>query len=234
MMVTSARCREACHGCNKNILKHNSFVVCKNCNRICHAKCATKLYKFDFIEDSWSCWESCSKEVTRYNPFKSFRYDKYSHSNNNSFNEIKQIENILDNCSSYNMQELNDLIKANKSTFSIKFNNIDGVTSNFDLFSTKLLSTNNQISILTFAETNLDECNKNLFNIQGYQPPIYQSKINGKSKGSGLAIYVREPFLFTVTEEYNQCSPNLESLFITIANTEKPLTIGVIYRPPNG
>ena len=25
MMVTSARCREACHGCNKNILKHNSF-----------------------------------------------------------------------------------------------------------------------------------------------------------------------------------------------------------------
>ena len=111
------------------------------------------------------------------------------------------------------MQELNDLIKANKSTFSIMFNNIDGVTSNFDLFSTKLLSTNNQISILTFAETNLDECNKNLFNIQGYQPPIYQSKINGKSKGSGLAIYVREPFLFTVTEEYNQCSPNLESLF---------------------
>ena len=73
-----------------------------------------------------------------------------------------------------------------------------------------------------------------MFNIQGYQPPIYQSKINGKSKGSGLAIYVREPFLFTVTEEYNQCSPNLESLFITISNTEKPLTIGVIYRPPNG
>ena len=89
------------------------------------------------------------------------------------------------------------------------FNNIDGVTSNFDLFSTKLLSTNNQISILTFAETNLDECNKNLFNIQCFQPPIYQSKINGKSKGSGLAIYVREPFLFKVTEEYNQCSPNL-------------------------
>ena len=97
MMVTSARCREACHGCNKNILKHNSFVVCKNCDRICHAKCATKLYKFDFIEDSWSCWECCSKEVTRYNPFKSFRYDKYSHPNNNSFNEIKKIENILDN-----------------------------------------------------------------------------------------------------------------------------------------
>ena len=91
------------------------------------------------------------------------RYLAYK--NNNSFNEIKQIENILDNCSSYNMQELNDLIKANKSTFSIMFNNIDGVTSNFDLFSTKLLSTNNQISILTFAETNLDECNKNLFNI---------------------------------------------------------------------
>ena len=58
--------------------------------------------------------------------------------------------------------------------------------------------------------------------------------MNGKSKGSGLAIYVREPFLFTVMEEYNQCSPNLESLFITISNTEQPLTIGVVYRPPSG
>ena len=72
-----------------------------------------------------------------------------------------------------------------------------------------------------------------MFNIQGYQPSIYQSKINGKSKGSGFVIYVREPFLFTVTEEYNECSPNLESFFITISNTEKPLTIGVVYRPPN-
>ena len=90
------------------------------------------------------------------------------------------------------------------------------------------------VRLIINAETNQDECDKNLFNIQGYQPSIYQSKINGKSKGSGFVIYVREPFLFTVTEEYNECSPNLESLFITISNTEKRLTIGVVYRPPNG
>ena len=38
--------------------------------------------------------------------------------------------------------------------------NIDGVTSNFDLFSTELMLKNEELSILTPAETNLDECNK--------------------------------------------------------------------------
>ena len=40
---------------NKNILKHNKFVICNKCQKICHAKCANKLYNFNFIEDSWVC-----------------------------------------------------------------------------------------------------------------------------------------------------------------------------------
>ena len=55
-----------------------------------------------------------------------------------------------------------------------------------------------------------------------------------KNKGSGIAIYLKETFLFTVSEEHNQCSPNLETLFITLNNTETPIMIGVAYRPPNG
>ena len=42
------------------------------------------------------------------------------------------------------------------------FKNIDGVTSNFDLFSTEITSTNDKLSVITLAETNLDECNKKL------------------------------------------------------------------------
>ena len=30
------------------------------------------------------------------------------------------------------------------------------------------------------------------------------------------------------------CSPNLESLFIEITNSNQPITVGVTYRPPNG
>ena len=113
------------------------------------------------------------------------------------------------------------------------FKNIDGVTSNFDLFSTEITSTNDKLSVITLAETNLDECNKNLFTIRGYQS-VYQSKITGKHKGSGLAIYLKDVFLHTKKDELSQCTPHLESLFISINNTDNPLTIGVIYRPPNG
>ena len=44
------------------------------------------------------------------------------------------------------------------------FKNIDGVTSNFDLFSTELMLKNEELSVLTLAETNLDECNKKNLN----------------------------------------------------------------------
>ena len=64
-------------------------------------------------------------------------------------------------------------MKNSIEPLSIMFKNIDGVTSNFDLFSTEITSTNDKLSV---AETNLDECNKNLFNINGYQS-VYQSKI---------------------------------------------------------
>lgn len=83
------------------------------------------------------------------------------------------------------------------------------------------------------AETNSDACQKDLYNLIGYKS-IYQSKIANKEKGSGLGIYIDEKFEFCSRDELNQCTANLESLFITLTNTIKPLTIGVIYRPPNG
>ena len=30
------------------------------------------------------------------------------------------------------------------------------------------------------------------------------------------------------------CTPNIETLFVTITNTTEPVIIGVVYRPPNG
>ena len=233
-MAASTRYRESCHGCSKNILKHHSFVTCKICERICHGKCSDKIYTYNFIDESWCCWECSSKEEARYNPFKSYRYDKYSNPDTNNSNEISQIENVLENCSRYNFKELNDALKNESSSVSIMFENIDGVASNFDLFSTKVISATNEISFITLAETNLDECNKDLFSIEGFQPPIYQSKLNGKTKGSGLAIYVKDNLLYTDSEEFNQCSLNLESLFVKITNTNEPILVGVIYRPPKG
>ena len=151
----------------------------------------------------------------------------------NIFSEIHQIENLHKNCNRFDLRELNNhIMKTSTEPLSIMFKNIDGVTSNFNLFSTEITSTNDKLSVITLGETNLDECNKNLFNIRGYQS-VYQSKITGKHKGSGLAIYLKDVFLHTQKDEWRQCTSHLESLFISINNTDTPLTIGVIYRPPN-
>ena len=69
--------------------------------------------------------------------------------------------------------------------------------------------------------------------MSGYQS-IYQSKIKDKQKGSGLAIYIADSLEFCETVDYNQCSENLEALFVTIKNTSEVLTVGVVYRPPSG
>ena len=232
-MDINSRNKEICHGCSKNMLKHHRFVICNNCEKICHAKCADKLYRFNLIEDSWCCWECSSLEESRYNPFKSYKYDKYSQPDTNIFEEIHKLEHILNDCKRLNYSELKSLIAKSNDPLSITFKNIDGVASNFDTFSTELMLNNSNISILALAETNLDETNKNLYNLPSFQSE-YQSKIPGKSKGSGLAIYVKENFLYTRKEEFCQCTPNLESLFISINNTETPTYIGVVYRPPNG
>ena len=232
-MVISTKSRETCHSCSKNILKHHSFVICKTCDKICHSKCANKVYTFNFIENNWCCWECSSLEETRYNPFKSYRYDKYSQPDIESFDEIHQLENLLNSCKRYTFHELGSQVKNSNEQLSIMFKNIDGVTSNFDLFSTELMLKNEELSVLTLAETNLEECYKNIFKIQGFES-IYQSKIIGKHKGSGLAIYVKEAFLFTKLDAFSQCSSNLESLFISINNAENPIIVGVLYRPPSG
>ena len=63
---------------------------------------------------------------------------------------------------------------------------------------------------------------------------IYQSKQSAKSKGSGVAMYIHKKYNFTKITKVSQCTVNLEALFVTITNTEAPLTVGVLYRPPNG
>ena len=234
MMVTSTRPIEKCQGCSKNILKHHRLAVCDLCQNICHSKCATKVYNFDHISKTWLCGECSSVAETKYNPFKSCQYDKYSQSDTENFSELHTIDHILESCRQYSYNEMKEFfVKYNKPPLSIVFNNIDGVTTNFDVFSNELQPILSELSAITIAETNLEECNKNLFKINGFQS-IYQSKDPNKHKGSGLAIYVKDNFQFTVNDEFSKRSSNLESLFITISNTSIPTIIGVMYRPPSG
>ena len=62
----------------------------------------------------------------------------------------------------------------------------------------------------------------------------YQSKMEGKDKGSGVALYIHNAFNYTELSDVSCCTKNLESIFVEITNTSTPITTGVIYRPPSG
>ena len=134
-----------------------------------------------------------------------------------AFSELNHVDQLLQNCVPHKISYINRLLSldTHKNNLSVFYNNIDGVTSNFDNLSAELSPMKSKFSIITLAETNLDVENKDLFRLNGYQS-IYQSKIAGKRKGSGLAIYIKEEFICKPNEKFNQCSKNMESLFITI------------------
>ena len=78
----------------------------------------------------------------------------------------------------------------------------------------------------------MDTDQGDLYHLPGYEP-IIQSKIPGKKKGSGLAMYANEKLVHSHCDVQSQCSKNLETLFIKITNLDKPMALGVVYRPPS-
>ena len=181
------------------------------------------------------CLQCLSNKKPVYNPFENIGYDKHDPFNMVECDDINTISEILKSCQAHDEASFNSIISnpvnSGKDTMSITFNNIDGNASNFDAFITDLSQYKHKFSVIGIAETNIDECNKNLYNILGYNLE-YSSKLANKFKGSGLRSYVIDKFQFTKLDQFCNCSPNLETLFIEVINTVKPITIGNTYRPP--
>ena len=57
--------------------------------------------------------------------------------------------------------------------------------------------------------------------------------MEGKNKGSGLGIFLKDNMNFTKYEEQSQCTENLETFFAKVTNLTKPIYFGVVYRPPS-
>ena len=239
MINQSQITKERCPGCQKFISTHNKIISCHCCSIVYHAKCSDQNFQYDCNRNVWSCFQCFSNKPKLYNPFNELaKYDKHDPNNLDEIEDIKLISDILDSCKSYSKQRFNTLTKEllsfkGKYPMSMVFNNIDGNSSNFDSFVADVNQYRNKFSIITIAETNIDENHKNLYQICNYNA-AYNSKFPGKRKGSGLGIYIHENFQFNKTEKFCQCSENLESLFVQITNTENPITVGVIYRPPSG
>lgn len=223
-------CREKCERCRENILTHHAVAICNQCSKIVHSKCSN-FFTYNQINDSWSCNTCESNNPQRYNPFDYFTDCRYNQDLADHNDDIQIMSGILNSCTTC---DIPDLIKSCKGKFSVLFNNIDGNATNFDNFVAEL--TGLDTAIVGIAETNIVSEHKNLYNIDGYQS-VYQSKIEGKKKGSGIGIYIKNELQYNVLEDYSFCNSNFESLFVSVSNSTSqcdPLIVGVIYRPPSG
>ena len=97
----------------------------------------------------------------------------------------------------------------------------------------ELNQTIGKFSVIGLAETNIDPCNKDLYQIPNYKS-FYQDKKLNKKKGTGVANYVHDSLNATLDNTRTIINDHIETIFITITITKEPITIGSIYRPPSG
>ena len=233
--------KELCNCCSRPINIGQPIAECSICDIIIHGKCFSAS-NFFYVQNMFIC-VSCNdaENVLKYNPFSSLDTGEstkfYDTDPSDVIDSTKQISAILDNCSLCSIQEVNKLFCSNTDRptdkFSNFFLNIDGNKTNFDSLVSELETFTEKFSVIGLAETNIDPSLKSLYEISGYNS-YYQSVSEGKSKGTGVALYIHESLNSELDQELSQISPNLECIFVKITNTVKPITIASIYRPHNG
>ena len=236
---------EKCQSCDKFVRAGHPFVVCHSCNCILHKKCKSGI--IESFRDKNYCKTCIDKsDIVRYNPFYQpphFDTNEFSQDEPIDFIEsIQTISNILENCHSLTMNQLSshtDVISNRyRNTFSTYFLNIDGNATNFDNFAVQTSALKHKFSVIGLAETNTDSENKDLYQLHDYSS-CYQSRFINRStherklKGSGVCLYVHNSLNYSKNESLSVCKESIEALFVTITNTPEPLTVGVVYRPPN-
>ena len=238
--------KEKCGCCDKFINIGQFILECEQCTSVIHAKCY-KPSEYKCVDNMWLC-PLCSKNhMQRYNPFNALLSNHMNKvpSNGKSYDDespdvtdiTQNVSNILNACKSYSKKEIksmiSDISSEGNSLFSSYFMNIDGNNTNFDEFSIELHELEHAFSIIGLVETNCNPCHKNLYQLPGYTS-FYQDKIQNKKKGTGVAVYVHESLNAIFDHEHSIINEHIEAIFVSITNMQKPLKIGVVYRPPSG
>ena len=247
--------KEVCEPCRKYINIGQPLLECEICFTAIHTKCY-KAGGFSTLNGLWCCRNCAANEPIRYNPFPQNSTSDYNdkfYDDEGAYDDvsIQAISQVLNNCNSYSIKNLNLAVKQldnesieteqrcrnkSKSTqFSSYFFNIDGNKKNFNSFCVELKRLDFQFSVIALAETNVDQELQNLYQIPNYNN-FYQSTLEGKDKGTGVALYVNKIFNACIVENVSLCNEDIESIFVEISQSSSPktLTVGVVYRPPNG
>ena len=228
--------KEKCGHCTNNINIGHAILECSNCNVAIHTKCHRNA-KFLHVSNQWVCNDCQISMDLRYNPFTTWLENENDLQNDSESYDpsVLEISNILNNCRSYTINDLNKTISCNKTNelLSTLFFNIDGNATNFDQFSVELKTINHKFCAIGLAETNTDPNVSKTYQLPGYKG-YYQNVRENKQSGTGVSLYIHESLNVSVVEEISECSTNIECLFLKTTNTTQPLILGVVYRPNDG
>ena len=183
--------RENCGNCTKQIYLGQSALVCAKCDIIFHKICLPDAIVF---RENIYCSICVFKyDIIRYNPYYSNRdidHDRFYETEISDFTDIFDgLSELLESCKQYSTDRLalilNNIEKLAQreslGTFSSYFHNLDGNKSNFDQFLCELKSVKHEFSAIGITETNVNICNKDLYQINGYNS-CYLDKKEGKKK----------------------------------------------------
>ena len=184
-----------------------------------------------YFEEDFYCKNCENQAIKRYNPFKiDFDHDEIDENDT-----IFSFTQTLSTCKPHQVSDINNSYsELIKDHMSVLFQNIDGVKSNFDALALSLKRFTQKFPIIALAETNIGPELASVYQIPDYTPK-YQETMSGKSKGSGVAVYIHNSLNATDNCELSQCTKNLETYFVTLSSDNNmPTTVGVLYIPPSG
>ena len=142
-------------------------------------------------------------------------------------NETVEIaKDILNSCKFHDPKSFSNIKLLGTSFY---FNNIDGFKSNFAEFEIQLLDFSHSFDFLCFNETNVSLDTQKKYQLPDYNSEFFPS-INGKSKGSGLAIYYKNNLNFKIDKSLTTRCEHFECLGGKLKTEIGILNVIVLYR----
>ena len=236
-----------CICCEKIISpKNHKISKCVLCNKTGHYKCLTASNRPQFCK---CCLNLINLNITdvydlknastlnkifnhvSFNPYnvpEDNEKNRFFDDEIDDYNETLQYaNNTLSKCKYFDVTSLTTDVDFKGTSFL--FNNIDGFHSNFDEFLNQTRCINNTFDFLCFNETNLKDGMNHDFTINGYNAEFLYS-IEGKAKGSGLAIFYKSNLKFNVSKALSFRNIYFECLGGTLKTDIGNVYVLVIYR----
>jgi exonuclease III len=145
---------------------------------------------------------------------------------NNSTNSDYYLENTLNSKIEQDCEIIN--------CFSVLHHNIRSAPKNLKSLTHLLGNLNIDFSVIGLTETWFNQYNYNLYGISGYTSVHNYRQTR---RGGGVALYIKDTIKYKCRPELDILNDFIESKFVEIQNESnginKPVIIGVIYRPPN-